>query len=161
MPSSKKFSSILIALALAFSACESHVYSEYQGAKMEVIPWPSDKVFTFDFKISEAGKHHVILGMRHHAYIGHNAIKTSVSLSKPDGTTLDKKVILMIKDPVSGEHTGDVSGDVGDIEQVIFPDLDMETGDYQVKVSQEMSSNDKALNGVFGISVIVDKVEKE
>jgi gliding motility-associated lipoprotein GldH len=161
MKTSLKASALLVLFAVAFSACESHVYSEYQGANMEVVPWPSDKAFTFKFKIPEDGKYHVKLGMRHHARIGFEAIKTSIKFTKPDGSTTTKKAQMLLKDPMNGEYMGEASGDVVDVEEIIFPDLDMVTGDYKIEVSQEMSEDDKALNGIFGVSVIVDKVEKE
>ena len=148
-------------LGIVLASCDSHVYSGFQGANMETVRWEHGKTYTYNFEINEAGKHHIMVGVRHHARVNYNSLKLSAKLTMPDGTVEEKPFELLIRD-AAGKFVGEVNVDVGDVDQVIFVDHQLDKGKYKLEINQhETQSKDQGLVGLFGVNVVVDSAEEK
>lgn len=147
-----KLFKILPLFFLLFCVSCSNVFSDHQ--KIDDMQWHRSDVKTFEVDISENGEYDIYFTMRHSTGYPFRNIGIKIEQITPDGTKLSKDADFSVVDE-NDQYTGDVIGQLWDIEELFSKKTPLIKGKYIFKISHIMNSDPVIL--VMDVGLLIKK----
>lgn len=144
-----KYSSLALLTIITVSCSAFWTYRSL--IEFKHFEWKKENVLEFEVPIEQEQTSDVTLLFRHVHGFPFPSVFIEVSIEGPDVTSTDTVELNIIGD--DREYLGEGSGDIWDIESVIYPDIKMTPGTYNFTVRHIMERDKLDLVMEVGIEV--------
>lgn len=145
----KKYLSILVIAILGVSCSAFWTYRSL--IEFKHFEWQKENHLEFEFPIEQQQKSDVLLLFRHVHGFPFATVYLEVSLEGPEVSSIDTVELSIIGD--DREYLGEGSGDIWDVESVVYADIELVPGDYHISVRHIMERDKLDLVMEVGVQV--------
>lgn len=141
----------VILFFILFPSC-SDTYRDFQ--KVKDMKWERTDTKIFEVDIPEDGNYDLYFAMRHSTGYPFTSIKILVLQINPEGEEFTKDSEFSVADE-TGQYTGEVTGQLWDIEELFSENTPLKKGKYTFKINHNMNSDPVIL--VIDVGLLIKK----
>lgn len=128
----------LLVLSLLVSCDKQNVYKEFDRS-FDENRWLKSDVKVYNFTLENAGKYDLLIDYSHVAGFQFTEIPIRVEMVAPSGAVTGENYMIQTKDK-QGKDLGDCTGDLCDIQQLLFKSRPLSSGHYKIRLINEFDN---------------------
>ena len=151
----RNFKLLYIPIILLVLSCDGNsAFREFE--RFQDNRWMRTDVQTYDITIDKAGKYDLVVDFSHVYGAPIPAIPLEITIKSPDNQTSTEKAVILMSN-AEGDALSDCTGDICDLEQIIFEGRTFAPGKYTINLSQHFDH--EYLPNVIGVGIRLKNAE--